>query len=220
MDALDRSAELVRRGEKLRARSGRMHAATAERMAKSRRWLADAAQVHDAVLHAHDGEPTARKPYRQPGVPASVRSVEPAPRDPRSTAEDLGTAPLEMEALVQKSQEARARAQAIRDQIRQGRSQRQVLHQSAYARLAAKHESMPVIEQAKGIIMAQRGCGPEEAFDLLRRASQRSNVKVHVLATQIVGNITASDKGDNVTPLTVGAKRQPRPGRRARPPAG
>jgi hypothetical protein len=128
--------------------------------------------------------------------------------------------PLETEALVRKSQEARARAQATRDQIRQGRSQRQVLHDSAYARLAAKHESMPVIEQAKGIIMAQRRCGPDEAFDLLRRASQRSNVKVHVLAAQIVGNITASDKGDNVTPLTVGAKRQPRPGRRARPPAG
>lgn len=32
---------------------------------------------------------------------------------------------------------------------------------------------MPLIEQAKGIIMAREGCGPEEAFDLLRRASQR-----------------------------------------------
>jgi hypothetical protein len=34
--------------------------------------------------------------------------------------------------------------------------------------------------------MAQQRCGPEEAFDLLRRASQRANVKVHVLAAQIV----------------------------------
>jgi hypothetical protein len=113
--------------------------------------------------------------------------------------------PLDTEALVRRSQEARAHAQATREQILQGRSQRQVLHESAFARLAAKLETMPVIEQAKGIIMAQRRCGPEEAFDLLRRASQRSNVKVYVLAAQIVGNITASGNGDNVTPLTVGA---------------
>src|SRR5215831_6410167 len=43
----------------------------------------------------------------------------------------------------------------------------------------------PVIEQAKGILMAQRGCGPEEAFDLLRRASQRFNVPVRVLAARL-----------------------------------
>jgi anti-anti-sigma factor len=45
---------------------------------------------------------------------------------------------------------------------------------------------MPVIEQAKGIVMAREGCGPEEAFDLLRRASQRANLKVHVLAAFLV----------------------------------
>jgi hypothetical protein len=45
---------------------------------------------------------------------------------------------------------------------------------------------MPVIEQAKGIVMAQSGCDPEAAFDLLRRASQRSNVPVRELAAQIV----------------------------------
>ena len=47
----------------------------------------------------------------------------------------------------------------------------------------------PVIEQAKGILMAQRGCGPEEAFDLLRRASQRFNVPVRVLAAQLVHRV-------------------------------
>jgi AmiR/NasT family two-component response regulator len=50
---------------------------------------------------------------------------------------------------------------------------------------------LPVIEQAKGIVMAQQRCGPEEAFDLLRRASQRANVKVHVLAVQIVAHIAS-----------------------------
>lgn len=48
---------------------------------------------------------------------------------------------------------------------------------------------MPVIEQAKGVLMAQNRCGPEEAFDLLRLASQRANVKVSVLAAQIVEQV-------------------------------
>jgi two-component system, response regulator / RNA-binding antiterminator len=47
----------------------------------------------------------------------------------------------------------------------------------------------PVIEQAKGILMAQHGCGPEEAFDLLRRASQRFNVPVRVLAARLVHRV-------------------------------
>ena len=58
---------------------------------------------------------------------------------------------------------------------------------------------MPVIEQAKGIIMAQQRCRPQEAFVLLRRASQRTNIKVHVLAAKIVEQVTASGNRDNVT---------------------
>lgn len=50
---------------------------------------------------------------------------------------------------------------------------------------------MPVIEQAKGVLMAQNRCGPEEAFDLLRLASQRANVKVSVLAAQIVEQVAS-----------------------------
>jgi len=57
--------------------------------------------------------------------------------------------------------------------------------------LQAGLESMPVIEQAKGIVMAQQRCGPDEAFDLLRRTSQRFNVKISVLAAQMVEQITS-----------------------------
>jgi hypothetical protein len=91
-----------------------------------------------------------------------------------------------------------------------------MLHDSEFARLLAKHETMAVIEQAKGIIMVQQGCGPAEAFDLLRRASQRINVKVHVLATQIVEHVAS---GNNVTPISLGATRRLRSEMRARPPA-
>jgi GAF domain-containing protein len=46
-----------------------------------------------------------------------------------------------------------------------------------------------VIEQAKGILMAQHGCGPDEAFDLLRQASQRFNVPVRVLAARLAHRV-------------------------------
>jgi len=85
------------------------------------------------------------------------------------------------------------------------------LHRSAYARLKARQETLAVIEQAKGMIMAQQRCGPDEAFTLLRRVSQRTNIKLHVLAAQIVEHIACADNYDNVTPISLGAKRQRRP---------
>jgi ANTAR domain len=49
-----------------------------------------------------------------------------------------------------------------------------------------------VIEQAKGIIMAQSACGDAEAFDLLRRASQRSNMPLRELAAQLVAKVSSN----------------------------
>lgn len=42
------------------------------------------------------------------------------------------------------------------------------------------------IEQAKGVIMATRGCSADEAFDQLRRQSQHENVKVREIAAELV----------------------------------
>jgi len=85
------------------------------------------------------------------------------------------------------------RARAVRRTSAEARLQRRsspagrdLMQRSEHARLLARLESMPVIEQAKGIIMAQSHCGDAQAFDLLRRASQRSNVPVRELAAQIV----------------------------------
>ena len=64
-----------------------------------------------------------------------------------------------------------------------------------YERLKAQLRTMPVIEQAKGIVMAREGCGPEEAFDVLRRTSQQANVKVHVLASFLVEQIAQKAVG-------------------------
>ena len=46
--------------------------------------------------------------------------------------------------------------------------------------------SRSVIDMAKGILMAQNGCSPDEAFTMLSHASQRSNRKLRDLARAIV----------------------------------
>jgi GAF domain-containing protein len=50
-------------------------------------------------------------------------------------------------------------------------------------------ESRDVIGQAKGIIMAREGCDAEEAFDVLRRASQRTHKKLRDLAQEVVDSV-------------------------------
>jgi GAF domain-containing protein len=53
-------------------------------------------------------------------------------------------------------------------------------------------ESRAVIEQAKGVLMAQRGVDAEQAFDILRDASQRYNRKLRDIAAGIVATTTES----------------------------
>ena len=106
-------------------------------------------------------------------------------------ASRLSAARLEFDAQTRRLEDNRTRLQETFDQLRKGRPQREKLRDSAFARMQAKLDTMPVIEQAKGVLMAQNRCGPEEAFDLLRRASQRANVKVSVLAGQIVEQVAS-----------------------------
>lgn len=46
--------------------------------------------------------------------------------------------------------------------------------------------SQPVIDQAKGMLMARHGCTAEEAFQLLRQASMRQNRKIRDIASAII----------------------------------
>jgi len=50
--------------------------------------------------------------------------------------------------------------------------------------------SRAVIDQAIGILMAQQRCTAATAFDLLRRASQNRNRKLHDVAADIITNVT------------------------------
>jgi GAF domain-containing protein len=49
-------------------------------------------------------------------------------------------------------------------------------------------ETRGVIDQAKGILMAQENISADEAFEVLKRASQRANRRIHDLASEIVGS--------------------------------
>jgi AmiR/NasT family two-component response regulator len=58
--------------------------------------------------------------------------------------------------------------------------------------LDAAMRSRAVIEQAKGILMSQRRCDADTAFDLLAAASQRSNRKLRDIAQSLVDGVSAA----------------------------
>jgi hypothetical protein len=107
---------------------------------------------------------------------------------PVDEAERLDSLRSRSERAWQDAQSAWARAQAI--QARQDEavkaSAREPRTGSRSARLEAQLASMPVIEQAKGVLIASQGCDADQAFDLLCRAAQRSNLPVRELAEQMV----------------------------------
>jgi response regulator NasT len=51
-----------------------------------------------------------------------------------------------------------------------------------------------VIEQAKGVVMATRGCSADEAFSVLVRLSQESGRKLHLVARTVVDHVTGGDE--------------------------
>ena len=58
--------------------------------------------------------------------------------------------------------------------------------QAVIEQLQEALQSRDVIGQAKGIIQAREGCGPEEAFERLRDISQHRNIKLRELAKALV----------------------------------
>jgi GAF domain-containing protein len=62
-------------------------------------------------------------------------------------------------------------------------------------------QSRAVIEQAKGILMGQRRCSAEEAFDLLIGISQDTNRKLREVAQALVDQATGQDGNEQRLPL-------------------
>lgn len=53
--------------------------------------------------------------------------------------------------------------------------------------------SRGVIDQAIGIVVAHRRCGPEQAFRILRKVSNDRNIKLRVLAAAVVRAVSRGD---------------------------
>jgi GAF domain-containing protein len=69
------------------------------------------------------------------------------------------------------------------------------LYDSAYRLTQQLQEALTsraVIDQAKGILMGKEGVGPDEAFNLLRTASQRENRKLRDIAQDLVDQARGS----------------------------
>ncbi len=65
--------------------------------------------------------------------------------------------------------------------------------------LRAAMASRATIEQAKGILMAQGGLSPDDAFALLVRATQRENRTLRDLAADVVARVQARPRADSST---------------------
>jgi hypothetical protein len=61
--------------------------------------------------------------------------------------------------------------------------------QAANAKLEAALETRNVIGEAKGLLMAWQNIDSDEAFDILRRASQRTNRKARDIAADMVARV-------------------------------
>jgi GAF domain-containing protein len=53
------------------------------------------------------------------------------------------------------------------------------------------------IEQAKGMLMALHGIDASAAFDMLRKESQAKNIRLHVIASELVARLSRPDVGAN-----------------------
>jgi hypothetical protein len=113
---------------------------------------------------------------------------------PAGLEERISATRLALGENVERLAASRIQLRETLQSLRTSRTEREMLHEVAYARLLAKLQSMPVIEQAKGILMAESRCTAEEAFAMLRAASQRSNLKVRDLAQEIVARVAGSEQ--------------------------
>lgn len=122
------------------------------------------------------------------GVDAALLVV-PVPAGPSATAALVlvGTAPAErMERRAAVALLGRVRNQAswaLRMAVRLADETDLAEHR------AQAMQNRTVIDVAIGVIMAQSRCSADEAFDVLRRASNNRNVKLHTVAAELVQRI-------------------------------
>jgi hypothetical protein len=76
---------------------------------------------------------------------------------------------------------------------------RRETHTAADIAVAAATEHRSAIEQAKGVLMGVFAIDEDSAFSMLRWFSQQHNVKVSLLATRLVSEVTTGEAADAET---------------------
>ncbi|MFJ8144400.1 ANTAR domain-containing protein [Streptomyces sp. NPDC096048] len=92
--------------------------------------------------------------------------------------------------------EARPATAAAPSSVAAERSERLHVLQEEVEQLRHAIASRPVIDQARGVLMALHACTSEEAWHILREASQLSNTKLRTVAAAV----TASAESDGPPP--------------------
>ncbi|MFV0136146.1 ANTAR domain-containing response regulator [Streptomyces sp. HMX87] len=114
------------------------------------------------------------------GVPVTARHWRGQPRRTLELAGLDGTDPLRV-TDGQPAPEGSQDLRVLREEVEQ---------------LRQAIDSRPVIDQARGVLMAVHACTPEEAWHILRETSQLSNTKLRTVAAAV----TASTVGDGPAP--------------------
>jgi anti-anti-sigma factor len=70
--------------------------------------------------------------------------------------------------------------------------------------------SRPLIDRATGILMAAERCTAEDAWGILRETSQHANVKLRLVAREVVGSVGGSAPGEPVLSALRAALRRHR----------
>ncbi|MGW5701630.1 ANTAR domain-containing protein [Amycolatopsis japonica] len=83
--------------------------------------------------------------------------------------------------------------QALHAMSRLGQAHRMVLRENLELREAMRTRG--IIEQAKGILIGQRRCTPDDAFAILVDLSQNTNTKLHDVARALVEDTLHHDPG-------------------------
>ena len=82
------------------------------------------------------------------------------------------------------------------------REWRQEVSQGINVQVQAALATRPAIDQAKGILMYLYGMGADEAFTMLAKCSQQSNVKVHDVAKRLMRTVGPRSVADDL-PVTL-----------------
>ncbi|MEU0003461.1 ANTAR domain-containing protein [Streptomyces sp. NPDC006314] len=123
------------------------------------------------------------------GVPVSATGWR---GQPRRVLELVGMDPMDPLRAAPPADSAARTASAVA----QERAEQLEMLRLEIEQLRHAIDSRPVIDQARGILMAAHACTPDQAWDILREASQRTNTKLR----QVAAAVTASAVPDGPAP--------------------